>query len=489
VIKFGGTCVAEPRGWRIVAAEVERRLGEGAKPVVVASALAGVSNRLEAYLAAREEGERAESELERVIAPHRELAERLGVRFDDELELGAAALRALRFEGAAEDSARVRAEGMAYGEILSTRLGERWLRAQGVPVRWRDARTLLEADSPPPGATPSQRFLGARCSHEPDRSLVSELAGDRAVITQGFVARDAAGRTVLLGRGGSDTAAALLAARLGAAAVEFFSDVPGIFTADPREVPAARLIPSIGFEEAEILAALGARVLHPRSLRPLRSRGIPLRLRWIHSPELEGTVVGPADSGAPDPGPIAIAVRRRLALVACRRPLDWQPIGYIAEIAGCFREHSISMDLIESSPSHIQATIDLAADPDLPLRVPALARELEERCEASVRGDVASVSLVGRRIRSQIHRLQPLFEHLRSRDLLLLHSAANDRSLSLVIPREEAAALAADLHATFFENGSPLLGPRWADLIESRSPAVRVPVAASAAMEGEGRGG
>lgn len=356
---------------------------------------------------------------------------------------------------------------MALGEILSTRIGARWLVRAGLPVRWRDARTLLRSDPPPLRARASQRFLSARCSGEPDPALRRELAGDPAVITQGFIASDADGRTVLLGRGGSDTAAAVLAARLGAAGIAIYSDVPGIFTANPRQVPHARLIPRLGFDEAETIAALGAQVLHPRTLGPLRGRGLPLELRWSADPEREGTVLldGPGET---EPGPRAVAVRRRLCLVSCRRPFDWQPIGRIAEVANCFREHAISMDLIESSPSHIQATIDLAADPDLPLRVPALARALEECCEATVREGVASVSLVGRRIRSQFHRLQPLLDSLRTRELLLLHSAADDRSLSLVVPVEEARDLAADLHATFFENGSgegaAALGPRWVDL-------------------------
>src|SRR5690606_3375787 len=105
---------------------------------------------------------------------------------------------------------------------------------------------------------------------------------------QGFIARDRRGDTVLLGRGGSDTSAAYFAAKLRAARCETYTDVPGMFTANPREVPTARLLRRLDYDEAQEIASMGAKVLHPRCIAPCKHAGIPLSIHTTERPELEG---------------------------------------------------------------------------------------------------------------------------------------------------------------------------------------------------------
>ena len=164
----------------------------------------------------------------------------------------------------------------------------------------------------------------------------------------------------MLGRGGSDTAAAYLASRIGAARVEIWTDVPGLFTANPRAVSGARLIHRLGYAEAETLATMGAAALHPRAIGPVREAGIPMHIAWTRHPELEGTVIG---SQIGEAGVKAISSRNGLCLVSTRRPASWQPVGFMADVAECFRKHELCMDLVSSSPSDIRATVDLDADP------------------------------------------------------------------------------------------------------------------------------
>ena len=97
------------------------------------------------------------------------------------------------------------------------------------------------------------------------------------LITQGYVARTRDGRTALLGRGGSDTSAALLAGRLGCSQLEIWTDVPGLFSTDPRLVPQARLLAELGYDEALEMAASGAKVVHPRCIRAAAATGTPMR--------------------------------------------------------------------------------------------------------------------------------------------------------------------------------------------------------------------
>ena len=119
---------------------------------------------------------------------------------------------------------------------------------------------------------------------------LARIAGD-LVITQGFIVSNKAGETVLLGRGGSDTSASCLGAVLGAERIEIWTDVPGMFTANPHDIPSARLLRQLDYAEAQELATMGAKVLHPRSIEPAQRQRIPLHIKCTSVPDLPGTVI------------------------------------------------------------------------------------------------------------------------------------------------------------------------------------------------------
>src|SRR5262249_28711225 len=162
----------------------------------------------------------------------------------------------------------------------------------------------------------SRRYLAASCSSAAEPELAAKLGKESDIIlTQGFIARDANGETVLLGRGGSDTSASYFAAKLVAERLEIWTDVPGMFTANPRKVPDARLLLRLGYEEAQELATMGASVLQPRCIEPVRRHGIPLLIRWTQHPEREGTVIA-ADVSGGGAEVKAVSDKRNLVLVS-----------------------------------------------------------------------------------------------------------------------------------------------------------------------------
>ena len=127
-----------------------------------------------------------------------------------------------------------------------------------------------------------------------DHQLARRLAAQARVwITQGFIARAEDGGTAILGRGGSDTSAAYFGALLAAERVEIWTDVAGMFSANPRAVPKARLLARLDYEEAQEIATTGAKVLHPRCLSPVRQARVPLWIKDTNRPELAGTEIGP----------------------------------------------------------------------------------------------------------------------------------------------------------------------------------------------------
>ncbi len=315
VLKFGGTSVSTAANWRNIAEVVRARLASGLRPVIVHSALSGITDRLEALLQAALRGAHGEP-LDRIESAHRELAQALRIAPSERFATFLAQLRqradTIARERTVDD--RMRAAVMAHGELLATTLGETFLQAQGIATVWRDARQVLRAQRRP-GNNERASLLSATCDFSPDPQLCAQWETLGAVvITQGFIAANDAGDTVLLGRGGSDTSGAYFAAKLSAARLEIWTDVPGMFSANPRAVPTARLLRALHYDEAQEIASNGAKVLHPRCVPPVRQHCIPMHVYATQAPGLEGTVVSAqvADSAAQVK---AIAIKKGITLV------------------------------------------------------------------------------------------------------------------------------------------------------------------------------
>jgi diaminopimelate decarboxylase/aspartate kinase len=299
-----------------------------------------------------------------------------------------------------------------------------------------------------------------RAALDPERAEVA--------ITQGFIAGAADGATALLGRGGSDASGAYLAAGLGAVGLEVWTDVPGVFTVDPRRSPDARMLRRLSYGEAEAVGALGAKVLHPRTIEPARVAGVPIRIGWTSRIEVEGTRI--ARNLAPH-GAKAIVSRRDLVLLSMWRPSSWQPVGFMAAVASRFQRFGLSMDLIASSSSEIRVTLDLAACPSAKADLPALCADLEEVCRPRVVSRVACVSAVGAGV------AHDLFGEAARRATVHLRSyAANGRHLSLVVDRDAEPELVATAHQRLLEAASDdaTFGPTWTEL-ERSAPAKAAP--------------
>jgi len=293
VCKFGGTSVADAAAIGRLVEIVRSRTAE--RPVVVVSALAGVTDDLLALAAATHAG--SAPALRTAIAA-------LARRHEStarELRGGAAAIDAVLHEirgcGAALEGALGRmlrpAELDALagtGELCSSRLVAAAMEAAGLPATWMDIRPILVTDDRFGRATPVGPTLSARV-----RECLAPLCeAGRIPVTQGFIGSTAEGAPTTLGRGGSDFTAALLGEALPAARVEIWTDVDGLMTADPRIVPGARTLRAASYEEAAELATFGARVLHPATAMPLVRAGIPIVVLNSSRPSEPGTTIGPS---------------------------------------------------------------------------------------------------------------------------------------------------------------------------------------------------
>ena len=477
VMKFGGSSVSSKDKWETIAQLVQRRLDDGLRPVIVHSALQGVSNALATLLETALAGDASDG-LDAIRQRHYELADDLGLDasllLDDAVhELGQliAGVRLIR-----EVSVRVRVRIMALGELMATRLGAAYLDRIGISVAWMDARELLTSSNRSNRAR-TRDFLSATCDHEVDEALQRKLRdAGRVILTQGFIARNPQGQTVLLGRGGSDTSAAYFAARLQARRLEIWTDVPGMFTANPHVVPSARLLVALHYDEAQELASAGSSVLHPRCLSPLRRHAIPLFIRCTTAPELDGTVISSVTEEV-EPQVKGICIRNDLTLIAMDSVGMWHEVGFLARAFAMFSENGVSIDLVSTSETNVTVSIDMSSGELSEDVVAALVADLETLCRVRLITNCSAVSLVGRKIRTFLSRLAPALEVFEEERIHLVSQAANDLNLTFVIDEKQGTRLVRKLHSSMIRRtgGSPAFGASWEQIFRSGTAVAHVP--------------
>lgn len=287
VLKFGGSSVADASCIEQVAERVAA--ARAAAPVaVVASAMAGVTDLLVAAVegtvgvptAVVERLRRRHHDCLEALAPADGLARH---QLDDRLGRLQRWLESLAASG---NTPAVRDAVLASGEQLLVPVLAAALRAAGVPAATMDARRLIATDS---------HFGDAEVDLERTRRLARRVLGrlPRGVVPviPGFAGVDRRGRVTTLGRGGSDTSAAVLGVALGAAWVEIWTDVDGVLSAPPRAVPEAHVVPRLGYVEAAEIARHGGKVLHSKTVAPCAEARIPIAVRNTFRPGAPGTVV------------------------------------------------------------------------------------------------------------------------------------------------------------------------------------------------------
>ena len=473
VLKFGGSSVSSLANWRNIAQITRSRLSEGARVLIVHSAVTGTTDKLEKLIEAALRGSHEEI-FAAIQERHRRLATELEIPVSLALERQFQELGQISAGVAlvGELSDKTRARVMAAGELMATDLGARFLKAQGLDAHWLDARTVLRADERR-GGTAKASVLNATCIFTPDEAFREQLnALGPVVVTQGFIASDAEGNTVLLGRGGSDTSAAYLAAKLSAERLEIWTDVPGMFSANPRSTPSARQLRALHYDEAQEIASSGAKVLHPRCILPARQYQIPLHVLATQVPDLAGTVLS-ADAGEGGAQVKAVCIKKGITLIALDSPGMWHQVGFLADAFQIFKDHGMSVDLVSTSETNVTVSLDPQANTLDSDQLDALIGALSGLCRARAIGPCASVSLVGRNIRGILHRLGEAFELFAEQQVYLVSQAANDLNFTFVVDESQGDRLVDQLHELLIPRSRTdrSLGPTWDQLFAPQTQA------------------
>ena len=339
-----------------------------------------------------------------------------------------------------------------YGELWSTRLFSRYLKARGRRpggVRWIDAREIVEVDRAPLGPSVLWTESRARAGR-----IIPQDAGITLIVT-GFIARTREGLPTTLGRDGSDFSASIFGALLDADEIVIWTDVSGVLSADPRRVPDATVIDSLSYNEAMELAYFGAKVIHPQTMAPAVSRGIPIRIRNTFAPGDPGTVIcaEPASSH-PVKGITSID---RVAIINVEGTGMIGVPGTAQRLFGALREHRISVTLISQGSSEHSICFALAeAEADRAAAVVRAAFESEIRQgqiqQVDVTRNCSILAVVGDGMAGTPGIAAKLFNALGSSgvNVRAIAQGASERNISVVIDERQTARALGAVHAGFY---------------------------------------
>ena len=447
IMKFGGTSVADgaaiTRVTEIVRSRRERQ------PVVVVSALAGVTDQLldAAHLAGEgdlrsalavvhELRERHDAAINQAVcrAKERSLAsEAVSTHFAG-LSLMLEALALLREDGPkAEDAVA------GHGELCSAEIVARALEARDLPGVLVDARQVIVTDATFGRAVPDRKLLAERAHAH----LASAVRKGGIPVTQGFVGATVKGIPTTLGRGGSDYTAALLGAALGAGEVEIWTDVDGFMTADPRVVPDVRTLPEASYDEAAELAFFGAKVLHPATIVPLVERGIPVWIKNSLHPEGAGTKI--VTRTAPSVGTVkSIASKRGVTILNLRAARMLGTHGFLKSMFDAFARHGTAVDVVTTSEVSVSVSLENGA-PD-----PALLAELGSLGDVAMTRERAIICVVGEGLRDTPGVPARILGALAALPVEMISLGASKINLTFVVPDAHASDAVRKLHEEFF---------------------------------------
>jgi diaminopimelate decarboxylase/aspartate kinase len=469
VLKFGGTSVSKAERWDNIAAIAQHWLARGKRVVIVVSALSGITDKLKALAEAADAPAR-KAVRDIIVERHRAMIGELALTDHAAIHYWLERLDALVANARADSAALPwQAEVLALGELMSSTLGVSYLRTKDMAAHWLDAREHL-IGVPLPNQNAWGRYLSASVPTAPDPALSASLGarGD-LFVTQGFIARNEGGETVILGRGGSDTTASYFGALLSAEKVEIWTDVAGMFSANPRQVPGARLLSRLDYEEAQEIATTGAKVLHPRCINPVREARVPLAIRDTNHPQLAGTEIGAGTVDAP-PSIKAISSRTGITLISMESIGMWQQVGFLADVFEFFKRHGLSIDLVGTSETNVTVSLDPTENLVNTDVLSALCTDLAKICRVKVIAPCAAITLVGRGMRSMLHRLSGILAEFGPLRVHLISQSSNNLNLTFVVDEEVAADLVPTLHSMLIQaeamrvEDAAVFGPSWREL-------------------------
>lgn len=352
VYKFGGASVKDALGIKNLSGIVSEEKGN---LVVVVSAFGKTTNALEKVLKLwlNDDGKHIEL-LEEIQLAHQSVINELfstSLGIGGKIDVSFAKLRDHLLSSSKRDYDFEYDQIVSYGEVWSTMIVSEYLKIYQPDTRWLDIREILLTDD---------RYRDANVLWNESIKRINSAFSFRNVkiyVTQGFIAGTVAGNFTTLGREGSDYTAAILANMLDAECVVVWKDVEGILNADPKWLNSARKMEEISYKEAVEMSFSGAKVIHPKTIKPLHNKGIPLYVKSFLSPEASGTIIK-ADATLREIIPVFIKKENQILISITPKDFSFVMGDNLSRIFHTFITHGIKVNLVEASAVSIDVCID-----------------------------------------------------------------------------------------------------------------------------------
>jgi aspartate kinase len=445
-MKFGGTSVGDvvafERVFHVISTQAHRR------PVIVVSAMTKVTDALLAAFEIAKKGEFVEAFTS--LEPHFERHTAVSAHFlpagrpnafNGEMDLTRGELSDLlmRVSRRSLPLSMLKDAIVSYGEQLSSRLLAEVLKAKGVNTRHVDARRLIVTDDEYGAAQPIWDETEKLVKLELDPILVE----GEVPVMGGFIAASRGGETTTLGRGGSDYSAALVAASLGAEELQIWTDVTGVMTCDPRICGDARTIPILSYEEAAELAYFGAKVLHPKTIKPAVDHAIPVRVCNTFEPASTGTMVLSNSGEAPNKIK-SIAHKKNITILRITSARMLGAYGFMSALFQVFERYRTAIDVISTSEVSVALTLDTTDS------LEQIVRELERLGDVEVEHGYAVICVVGEGLRASSGLAAKVFSTVQDVNVALVSHGASSVNLTFVIKEAHVPDVIRRLHQELF---------------------------------------
>jgi aspartate kinase len=336
----------------------------------------------------------------------------------------------------------------SYGEKLSPVVLEAFLKNANLEV--------LSLDSESTGIICKGPFENALVDLEKTKNNLSQSVfpylGKKVILLTGYYGIDDAGDVKTFGRGGTDYSAGFIA-NLFDAELEIWKDVSGFMSADPKIVPTAKQIPLLSYEEAEELGYLGAKILHPKTIAPLREKNLSAEIKNLFAPEVKGTIIS-SQKGKHLEVVKSIAATKEIGVITIKSSSMVNAVGFASAVFSILAKNNISINLITTSETSISISLDVK---DIEKALFALG-ELTEQfvCDISSKTDLSMVGVVGEGLKESCGVAGRLFSALGNKgiNIELISQGASEINISFLIQSKNLNLAIQTIHEEFITNGN-----------------------------------
>lgn len=432
VSKFGGTSVGSAEGIKklkeIVLSKKERK-------IIVVSAISGATNLLLQIGIQAKERKNWKAILEKIKNSHYKIIDDLKINLDLSMYFNALESFLSGIQSIEELSPRSRDYILSFGERLSSKIVESYLRDDVITIRI-NAKNIIKTDS----AFGAAKVDIKKTQEAINKNLVSKLKDAEKIIITGFIGSNKNNEYTTFSRGGSDYTAAILAGALNACELEIWTDVDGILTANPSIIPQAKLIKNISYKEAEELAHFGAKVLYSKTIEPVIQKKIPMRVCNTFNYKNSGTLI--TETSKKDIKSISSKEGSYIINLFSVEMLE--TFGFLAKIFSVFLKYQVVVDVVSTSTVNVSVTVDSKPSQEF-------IKELKKYAYVEILSQKTIICVVGEGINQRNDVLARLFTSIEKYPVKMISQGSSSCNITLVVDDENGKKVVQAIYKEIFE--------------------------------------